>query len=379
MTSALADFLDADTAEAPVGLGGTNLCTLVRGLLDQGQRVTVCSLDPSVRERVTLRGDLLTLRYGPYRKRRHMRDGMVLERTAIRDLILESRPDLVNAHWAYEYALGAIATGYPTLVTVHDWAPAILRYAPIPYWFARQFMYFRAVRRADGLAAVSPYLCHKLERVVRRPVTLIPDAVEPSWFTEKPRQLDGDAPVLLSINSGFTSLKNVTALLEALPLIRQAIPACRLALVGPGFEAGGPAQLWATPRGLTAGVDFAGVAPPAGVRELLARSDVLVHPSREEAFGMPLIEAMARRTPVVGGQASGAVPWVLDGGRAGVLADVDSPLSLAANVVALLDDAALWSHYSEAGYQRVRAHFTTGQVVEQYLNAYERLLAEGRR
>ena len=378
MTSALAEYLDEDTANAPAGLGGTPLCTLVRGLLERGHRVTVCSLDPAVRDRVTLRGDLLTLRFGPYRERHHMRDGMALERTAIRDLIRESRPDLVNAHWAYEYALGALASGYPTLVTVHDWAPAILRHAPIPYWAARQFMYFRAVRRAPHLSAVSPYLCRKLERVVGGPVALIPNAVAPSWFTHEPREPNRREPVVLSVNSGFTSLKNVASLLHALPLIRRAIPGCRLTLVGPGFEGGGAAQQWTTTRGLTSGVDFVGAVPPAKVCGLLAQSDVLVHPSREEAFGMTLIEAMARRTPVVGGRESGAVPWILDGGRAGVLADVHSALSLASCSVALLGDPALWRRYSEAGYHRARAHFSAGFVVEEYLNAYEVLLAENR-
>ena len=377
MTAALAEFLDDDVAGAPGGQGGTPLCTLVRGLLERGSRVTVCSLDPTVRDRVTLRGELLTLRYGPYRKRRHMRDGMALERRTIRDLICESSPDMVNAHWSYEYALGAMASGYPTLVTVHDWAPAILRYAPIPYWFARQFMYFRAVLGASALVAVSPYLGDKLERIAGRPATVIPDAVEPSWFTETPREPQGGlAPLLLSVNSGFTALKNVATLLEALPLIRLAVPGCRLTLVGPGFETEGPADRWATARRLTAGVEFVGVLPTSGVRAQLAQSDVLVHPSRSESFGMPIIEAMARRTPVVAGQASGAVPWVLDGGRAGALTDVGSPLSLAAAVAALLTDTALWTRCSEAGYRRARAHFSTGRVVDQYLDAYERLLAQ---
>jgi L-malate glycosyltransferase len=379
MTSALAEFLDGDTSAAPAGQGGTPLCTLVRGLLERGRRVTVCALDPGVRERVTFRGELLTLRYGLYRARHHMRDGMLLERSTIRDLIRESRPDVVNAHWAYEYALGAQASGYPTLVTVHDWAPAILRHAPTPYWFARQFMYLRAVRRADALVAVSPYLGHKLERIARRPVTVIPDAVEPSWFTQEPRRARADAPLLVSVNSGFTSLKNVGTLLEAFPLVRKAIPASRLTLVGPGFEPRGAARQWAAERGLSAGVEFAGVLAPADVRALLGACDVLVHPSREESFGMPVVEAMARRTPVVGGQASGSVPWLLDGGRAGALADVRSPLSMAATIVALLGEPGLWRRSSEAGYRRARAYFSIGPVVEQYLDAYERLLAgEGR-
>lgn len=378
MTSALAEYLDADIKDAPAGLGGTNLCSLVRALLERGHRVSVCSLDPSVSDRVTLHGDLLTLRYGPYRERHRMRDGMVFERTVIRALIHAARPDLVNAHWAYEYALGAIASGCPTLVTVHDWAPAILRHAPTPYWFAQQFMYFRAVRNADALATVSPYLCRKLQHVVGHPVTLIPNAVEPSWFTDRPRRPSRDAPEIVSVNSGFTTRKNVTTLIEALPLIRAISPACRLTLVGPGFEQGGTAHLWAEARGLGTGVKFAGPLPPAGVRELLARCDVLVHPAREEAFGMPLVEAMARRTPVVGGRASGAVPWLLDGGRAGVLADVNSPLSIAASVVVLLKDDALWACFSAAGYERAKTHFSTEQVVDAYLNAYTQLLTRAR-
>lgn len=378
MTSSLIEHLHDASEDAPAGLGGTNLCSLVIALLEQGHRVSVFSLDPSVKDQVTLRGELLTLRYGPYRERHHMRDAMRVERMAIRDLIRESQPDVVNAHWAYEYALGAIASGYPTLVTVHDWAPAILRYAPIPYWLARQFMYFRALSGADALAAVSPYICHKVQRAVRRPVALIPDAVEPSWFAKEPRMPNHGAREILSINSGFTKRKNPTALLQALPLIRQAIPRCRLTLVGPGFDCGGAAHTWAEARGLASGVDFVGAVRPSGVRELLSRCDVLVHPAREEAFGMPLIEAMARRTPIVGGRASGAVPWVLDGGRAGVLADVGSPISLAASAVALLEDTGLWTLYSEAGYRRAEAHFSTDHIVPPYLNAYRQLLARVR-
>lgn len=374
LTLALAEFLDAPHLDAPIGMGGTNLCSLVRGLLERGHRVTVFSLDPAVHEPVTLQGNLLTLRYGPYRQRHHMRDGMRMERMAICGLIRESRPDLVNAHWAYAYALGATASGCPTLVTAHDWAPAILRYSPTPYWLARQLLYFRAVRGADQITTVSPYVCRKLQRVSRRPVTVIPNGIESSLFRGEPRSLNAESPTIISVNSGFTTRKNVTSLLAALPLVRQAIPACGLVLVGPEFQVGGPAQVWAERHGLAAGVDFRGFVPPADLCELLDQADVLVHPSREEAFGMTLIEAMARGTPVVGGCASGAVPWVLGDGDAGVLVDVLSPFDIAAGIAALLGDSALWSHYSESGYRLTRQRFSMDRVVGQYLEAYGHLL-----
>lgn len=93
---------------------------------------------------------------------------------------------------------------------------------------------------------------------------------------------------------------------------------------------------------------------------------------------MTLIEAMARRTPVVGGRRSGAVPWVLDGGAAGVLTDVRASLDIAASIVAVLSDHALWRRYSEAGHRRARQHFASSRVVEEYLDAYDRLLGPGR-
>jgi L-malate glycosyltransferase len=378
-TSALAEFLDTDTAAAPAGLGGMPLCSVARGLLKNRLQVTICSLDPSVQHPVTLRGELLTLRYGPFRERRHMRDGMRLERTAIRDLLRESRPDLVNAHWTYEYALGALASGYPTLVTAHDWGPAIVRYAPIPYWFARQPMYVWAVHRADALSAVSPYLCRRIARFTGRHVNLTPNALDPSWYVEGPRTLNQDCPVVTSINAGFTARKNVSPLLQAMPLVREAAPSCRLTLVGSDFEPGGVAWQWAHSRGLADGVDFLGPLTSAGVRGVLTKTDVLVHPSREEAFGMTLIEAMACGTPMVGGLRSGAVPWVLDGGRAGVLTDVRSPDSIAASVAALITTPELWQRYSLAGFRHVRTTFSLERIVDAYLNAYERLLLRARR
>jgi glycosyltransferase involved in cell wall biosynthesis len=379
LTAALREFLDGQLTGAPVGLGTTPpLTTLVRALVRRGQRVTVCTLDPSVRQAVTLRGPRLTVRYGPFREHHHMRDGMRGEIAAVRGLIRAAQPDVVNAHWAYEYSLGALSTGHPTLITVHDWGPSIVRHSPIPYWFARQLMYFRSVRRAQALSAVSPYLQGKLARVARCAVSLTPNGLEPPQISHSPRRLNNDKPLIMTVNHGFQSLKNVTTLLRAFPLVRSVIPACRLLLVGRGYEHGGLAHEWARERGLADALRFAGHVEHERIFDLLDTVDMLVHPSLEEAFGLTLIEAMARGTPALGGQDSGAVPWVLDGGKAGPLVDVRSPVDLAAGIVAVLQDQGTWHRYSEAGRRNVLRRFCMDTIVDDYLDAYERLLSKRR-
>lgn len=57
--------------------------------------------------------------------------------------------------------------------------------------------------------------------------------------------------------------------------------------------------------GLTARATLTGPLDRAGVDACLARADLLVHPSREEAYGMVITEALARGVPVLATTAGG--------------------------------------------------------------------------
>jgi glycosyltransferase involved in cell wall biosynthesis len=124
-------------------------------------------------------------------------------------------------------------------------------------------------------------------------------------------------------------------------------------------------------------VAFLGPLDRSAVVALLDGADLLAHPSLEESFGNTLIEAMARGTPVLGGFRSGAVPWVLDEGRAGVLCDVRDAEALAAAAHEVLSDPARWRALSAAGLDRVRGAFTLSRVADAYLTEYERIKAKG--
>jgi len=385
LTEPLAHLLDGNPNHLPSGLGGTPVWQLVSDLVARGQRVSAVTLDPSVSTPVTAGGLLLDLVYGPYRPRHRMRDLMRVERRAVRDGVVRTKPDLVHAHWCYEYALGALASGIATLVTVHDWMPTIIRLMNArdrPYWSGRTLLYFIVLARARYLTANSPYTAEKVRRFTRASLEVVPNGVpdfdfltpstQEDWGRPRPARL----PVIISVNNGFGPLKNVRRLLEAYRTLKPRGIDCGLHLIGSGYEPGGPCDAWARHRRLAEGVVFVGPLPRDKVLSRMRHATLLAHPALEESFGMTLIEAMSQRLPVLGGAHSGAVPWVLGGGRAGLLTDADDPRALALAMEALLTRSALRDKLACEGHAHAWKHFRQSRVTDQYLDVYRRVLAE---
>jgi len=370
------DLDEAQSAALPPGHGGTPVTQLAVGMLSRGQSLTIVSLEPSIERPSELRGAQLRLMLGPYRPAHRSRDAFRAERHYIRDALRKDSPDVVHAHWTYEYALGALASARPTLVTVRDWAPTILRLQPDPYRLARLAMSAVTLTRGRWFTVTSPYMRERLERWGRRPMRLIPNAVGDGAFAVDAPIARPSEPTILAINNGFSRRKNVTVLLDAFQRVRTAWPSSTLSLVGIDYEPGGRAHSWAASRDLLTNVRFLGPVRHARIAELLRRATIFVHPALEESFGLVLVEAMAQRTPVIGGRSSGAVPWVLGDGSAGLLVDVTDPHQLAEAMRSLLADSDLRDLYSEAGFRRAWDNFRVATVLDQYEDCYRSVLAE---
>jgi glycosyltransferase involved in cell wall biosynthesis len=85
---------------------------------------------------------------------------------------------------------------------------------------------------------------------------------------------------------------------------------------------------------------------------LYAGAAVLVLPSFEEGFGIPVLEAMTVGVPVVAAR-RGSLPEVL--GDAGVLVEPDQPEEIAAAIGRLLTNAPLAAGCSARGLTRAAA------------------------
>ena len=105
---------------------------------------------------------------------------------------------------------------------------------------------------------------------------------------------------------------------------------------------------------------------------LLAASDLLVQPSRHEAFGIVFLEAWAVGTPVLGADIP-AVREVI--GDAGTLFRAEDAGHLARSIDEVLADPEHARRLAERGGQRIRALHTWDHVGPAVMAAYPKMQA----
>jgi glycosyltransferase involved in cell wall biosynthesis len=324
-------------------MGGYCINSLIDARLRRGWPTDLVTLDDSLTsDLVRLEGPLLRVWVVRRRKSGAVRDLFAEERRLLMAAVDEARPDLLHAHWAYEYGLTAARQSrYPYVLSVHDHARHCLRWLGWRYWplyLVSQYV----LRRTPHLTAVSPYVGHELERRLRRPVPVVPNVVpQAAWDwgainakAGRTSRAGQTARVVSAIS--WSDLKNARGALRAFGIARQLCVEqavdLKYTLMGPGTGVGGPAESWARDRNAATGVTFKGTVSHAGTLKEIAGADLLFHPSHEEAMPGPVCEAMAMRVPVLACREAGGSRWLCGDDR-GILCDGYDPRQMAQGMV----------------------------------------------
>jgi glycosyltransferase involved in cell wall biosynthesis len=232
-------------------------------------------------------------------------------------------------------------------------------------------------RRADRVIAISEASAHDVVehlRVPRERIDVVPlgygarQRPEPAPAAQLRAKLGlADGPLLLNIAMKKRH-KNVASVIEALPVVRAAVPGTQLVLPGASSPYEAELRALAHRLGLEHDVVFPGYLSDAEIEGLYATADVFVFPSLNEGFGLPLLEAMARGLPIVTSNIS-AMPEVA--GDAALLVDPHSADQIAQAVIRILREDALREHLVAAGRERV-GEYTWERVARGTLASWER-------
>jgi glycosyltransferase involved in cell wall biosynthesis len=219
----------------------------------------------------------------------------------------------------------------------------------------------RAFERCDAVVVLSQAAASACERWLGVRPRVIAPGIDLGAFT--PGGTRHEQPTIVCAAAIDVPRKRVALLLEAFVLVRGSRPDARLVLSRPRSSPRDPASL-------PPGVELADLDDRDALIGAFRSAWVSALPSRDEAFGLVLAEALACGTPVVGSN-DGGMRELIDRPQVGRLFDGDDPATLADALLQCLE-LAIQPGTAEACRARVQG-FSRDAMVDGYLALYGEL------
>ncbi|HLE96942.1 MAG TPA: glycosyltransferase family 4 protein [Candidatus Thermoplasmatota archaeon] len=367
----------------PPAHGGTenHVRAIARELAARGHVVTVATSSTAGRVGEEQDGDVRVVRFAARRFKGDYLFPPWLPMPGLGDFLRRTEADVLHAH-AYRFSAVEEAArarrGRPFVVTAHGFYPP-----ENPLVAASRFVYDRtsggrAMRAADRVVAVTAHEVGEYARlgVPRDRVRTVPNGLPEAELSDvRPKEeakaklgIDGDLVLFLG-RLGHD--KGLRTLLAAGRRILDRRPGARIAVVGPDGGTRAGLERLARALRLERSLLLPGAVADPGL--WFSACDVFVLPSRYEAFGIVLLEAMARGRPVVA-SAVGGIPFVVEDGRTGTLVPHGDAEALAAATLRYLGDPDLARRHGEEGRRVVAERFTWPRVVDQLEKLYAEIV-----
>lgn len=288
---------------------------------------------------------------------------------ALRRLLAALRVEVINVHYptlssvAFAVMKALRLTRARLILSFHG-QDAVLA-ARLRGWQGRMFRFL--LSRADAMTACSRGFAQQVQSLFPiecRAVHAVHNGIDPDAIEREvagavtlPRELAATR-YLLCVSS-FVEKKALEILVDAFAIVSRECDDLRLIIAGRS----GPELASVTARinqlKLAQRVSLLLDVPHADVTRLMRGATMFVLPSREEPFGMVLLEAGLAKLPVVATRVGG-VPEVISSPELGVLVPPDDVAALAGAIQMLLADpqrsAALGARLSEHVQHRFSAH-----------------------
>jgi len=327
---------------------------------------TVCALRPNPRP-LPVDATVITLESGKY---------SLAAIRSIASLCAEHRIDIVHAHLQKAFISSLLARPrFAARLVLHEHGPIFRGGTGCVYrWFLRRFG-----SRADAVIANSRAAALAVTQTMGNPdmpITVVPNFIDLERFD--PDRYDAHAAreslglgkdrFVVGFIGRLDQAKGADLLVDAAARLPREKRAWCFYLVGDG-----PERLRLEERIRRLGLD--GIVMLGGLHEnpaaVLRAFDVVVVPSRREAFGIAALESMRMRVPVIVSPVGGLPELVRDGETGTVLPRLDAE-AIAQAIQRLASDEALRNRLARNAFEHA-GRFGGDGAVQQIVEMYQRL------
>ena len=237
------------------------------------------------------------------------------------EILKYGKPDIIHSHLAYPAGfLGTIIQKrkkIPNVLTEHTWIQKYFR-----SWIHKQCVLY-TLKNAAAIVSVSNALKDNIGQFCKRNISVVPNVVDVERFkiSEKTKSVQLNIGLLGGLGN---FRKGLDILLKAVSILNDKDLLLHI---------GGDGQLLGHFKNLAKELKveerckFYGELQPSEILEFYSSIDIFVLASRDETFGVVIIEAMACGLPVIATKCGGPEEIITD--DTGILVEKEDPEALA--------------------------------------------------
>lgn len=299
---------------------------------------------------------------------------------ALKKLLKEIKPDILNVHYASGYgATARLANFHPYVLSV--WGSDVFEF-PYRSFFHKKLLQ-QNLNSADVIASTSLSMAKQTQQFVdgHKKIEITPFGVNLEKFN--PICFDKNANVKTICIGTIKTLKHVYGidiLLNALSIVYKDIKIefpqianqLNFRIVGGGTDMDELKKL-AVELGIDHLTHFTGSVSHEEVPAELNRLDIYVALSRQESFGVAVVEAQAMGVPVVVSNVGG-LPEVVQNGKTGFIVDSENPQQAANAIKNLILNTELRQAMSVEAKQFAHSNFSWQSCANKMLDVYRNTL-----
>ncbi len=288
-------------------------------------------------------------------------------------LIIKSiKPDIVNLHYIAENAFFYLVVRKflksKFIVNIHGSdIDRCLQRSFFARWLTRI-----TLKEADYVLSNSDYLLCQAKKIcpeVAVKSRRVENGIDLKRFDNFDKYKNNSKYILSIGNISFN--KGFDILIKAFNRVHFKCPDLNLLIVGEG-SGKTKCEKIVSEFGIGDSVKFLGKIKHSKIPMFLRGCEIFVLPSRKEAFGIVLLEAMAVAKSIVATRVGG-VPEVVKEGENAILVEPDSPEDLASGIINVLENPDLAERFGKKSKEIVK-EFTWDKIVDKYIDVYKSLV-----
>ncbi len=274
------------------------------------------------------------------------------------------KPDIIHSHLAYPAGfLGTIIQKrkkIPNVLTEHTWISKYFR-----SWVHKQCVLY-TLKNAAAVVSVSNALMDNIGNYCKRSIAVVPNVIDVDRFKISEKTKKGKINIGLLGGLG-NYRKGLDILLKAISILNDKD---FLLHIGGDGQLLGHFKNMAKELMVEDRCKFYGGLQPSEILEFYSSIDLFVLASRDETFGVVIIEAMACGIPVIATKCGGPEEIITD--DTGILVDKEDPEALARAISFMADNMSSYNSVQIRKYAYEK--YGKAAFVENITKLYHHLL-----